>query len=103
MEDSRTERAKVCTKCGRIDYPVLSPAVITAVSKGDKLLLAHNVRFTDGRYSIIAGFVESGESAEDAIVSTLKNEKRTFERYAPLSFPFDREKKIEKRNPPRKG
>ena len=67
MEDSKTERAKVCTKCGRIDYPVLSPAVITAVTKGDKLLLAHNVRFTDGRYSIIAGFVESGESAEDAI------------------------------------
>ena len=67
MEDSRTERAKVCTRCGRIDYPVLSPAVITAVSKGDKLLLAHNVRFADGRYSIIAGFVESGESAEDAI------------------------------------
>ena len=67
MEDSKTERAKVCTKCGRIDYPVLSPAVITAVTKGDKLLLAHNVRFADGRYSIIAGFVESGESAEDAI------------------------------------
>ena len=67
MEDSKTERAKVCTRCGRIDYPVLSPAVITAVTKGDKLLLAHNVRFTDGRYSIIAGFVESGESAEDAI------------------------------------
>ena len=67
MEDSKTERAKVCTKCGHIDYPVLSPAVITAVSKGDKLLLAHNVRFADGRYSIIAGFVESGESAEDAI------------------------------------
>jgi len=67
MEDSKVERARVCPKCGRIDYPVLSPAVITAVSNGDKLLLAHNVKFIDGRYSIIAGFVESGESAEDAI------------------------------------
>ena len=67
MEDSKTERAKVCTACGRTDYPILSPAIIVAVSRGDTLLLAHNTRFPGFRHSIIAGFVESGESAEDAI------------------------------------
>ena len=67
MEDSKTERARLCPSCGRIDYPVLSPAVIVAVNKGDKLLLAHNTRFPGDRHSIIAGFVESGESAEDTI------------------------------------
>ncbi|MCQ2604313.1 MAG: NAD(+) diphosphatase [Spirochaetia bacterium] len=67
MRPSGTERAKVCTSCGRTDYPLLSPAVIVAVTKGDRLLLASNSNFPAGRYSILAGFVESGESAEDTI------------------------------------
>lgn len=74
--NSVKERAKVCTGCGRTDYPVISPAVIVAVTKGDKLLLAHNVRYNHvpERYSVLAGFVESGESAEDTIRRELMEE-----------------------------
>mgnify|MGYP003303621625 CR=1 FL=1 len=76
MKDSETERAKICTSCGRIDYPVISPAVIVAVTKGDRILLAHNLRYNHvpERYSVLAGFVESGESAEDAIRRELMEE-----------------------------
>ena len=63
------ERAKQCPKCGLISYPRLSPAIIIAVvrrtEQGNQLLLARNHRFPPGRYSVIAGFVEPGESLEE--------------------------------------
>jgi NAD+ diphosphatase len=62
---SDTERARVCTVCGNILYPRISPAIIIAVVKDGRLLLAHNSRFPEGRYSLIAGFVEPGETFED--------------------------------------
>lgn len=51
---------------GRV-YPRLSPAVIVAVTRGDQILLAQGVRHKGGFYSLIAGFVESGESIEQAV------------------------------------
>lgn len=63
------ERAKRCTECGLSNYPRLSPAIIIAVTReieGEKrLLLARNHRFPAGRYSVLAGFVEPGESLEE--------------------------------------
>ncbi len=63
------ERAKRCPQCGLMSYPRLSPAIIIAVvrrtEQGDRLLLAHNHRFPAGRYSVIAGYVEPGESLEE--------------------------------------
>ena len=65
---SETERAKVCPECGRIYYPVISPAIIVAITRGNKILLAHNKKYPDPkRYSILAGFVEAGESLEDTV------------------------------------
>ncbi|WP_054742240.1 NAD(+) diphosphatase [Cellulosilyticum ruminicola] len=61
------ERAKVCKKCGRIEYPRISPAIIVGVTKGEEILLAHNANFAEGLYSIIAGFVEQGETLEAAV------------------------------------
>lgn len=60
------QNAKVCPNCGFISYPVISPAVITAILKDDKILLAHNANFTENMYSLIAGFVEPGETLEEA-------------------------------------
>ncbi len=64
------ERAKVCTKCGTVTYPVICPAIIVAITRGDEILLAHNKNFEDNMYSIIAGFVDAGEDLE----STVKRE-----------------------------
>jgi NAD+ diphosphatase len=61
-----TERAKVCPACGHVTYPPISPAAIVLVKRGDSLLLARSPRFPPGVHSIIAGFVEAGESVEQA-------------------------------------
>ena len=64
-----TERAKLCPNCGLSNYPRLSPAIIIAITRqtedGPRILLARNHRFPNGRYSVIAGFVEPGESLEE--------------------------------------
>jgi NAD+ diphosphatase len=69
MEAMPNERAKKCPACGLTNYPRLSPAIIIAVvrktEEGNRLLLARNHRFPPGRFSIIAGFVEPGESLEE--------------------------------------
>ena len=63
-----------CPACGRTYYAQQSPAVIVAVEREGSLLLAHNAMFPEGRYSIIAGFVEPGESLEDAVRRELREE-----------------------------
>ena len=62
-----TELAKQCPRCGLIFYPRLSPAVIVLVGRGDEMLLARSPGFPPGMYSVLAGFVEPGESIEEAI------------------------------------
>jgi NAD+ diphosphatase len=61
------ERGLQCPACGLTAYPRLTPAVIVRVSRGDELLLAQGVRFPGAFYSVLAGFVEPGESLEDTI------------------------------------
>ena len=73
-EDRTEERAKICRACGLINYPRLSPAVIVAVVKGDRLLLACNKRFKAGFYSVLAGFVEPGETLEDCVAREIREE-----------------------------
>ncbi len=72
--DKREERAKVCTKCGLTHYPRMSPAIIVGVKKGEELLLARASRFPEGLYSVIAGFVEPGESLEECLHREVKEE-----------------------------
>ncbi|HEY5562413.1 MAG TPA: NAD(+) diphosphatase [Clostridiaceae bacterium] len=64
---SETERAVICPNCGNVNYPNICPAIIVAITKGDEILLAHNKKFNEGMYSIIAGFVEVGETFEDCV------------------------------------
>ena len=72
--DKPEERAKICSACGLVNYPRLSPAVIMAVVKGDRLLLASNRRFKSGFYSVLAGFVEPGETLEECVAREIKEE-----------------------------
>lgn len=61
------ERAKECPKCGFLSYPSISPAVIVAIIRDGKILLAHNAQFKNNIYSVIAGFVEPGETFEECV------------------------------------
>ncbi|MDR0909525.1 MAG: NAD(+) diphosphatase [Spirochaetaceae bacterium] len=73
-EDSRIEIARVCPACGRIEYPRICPAIITLVSRGDKILLAHNKKFLNRIYSLIAGFTEAGETLEETVTREVREE-----------------------------
>ncbi|MDP9382043.1 MAG: NAD(+) diphosphatase [Chloroflexota bacterium] len=74
-EDLPRERATVCPVCRLTTYPRLSPAVIVLVSRGDEeVLLARSHHFPTGMYSILAGFVEPGESLEETVVREIGEE-----------------------------
>lgn len=67
MEDSSDERAMVCSSCGMTVYPKISPAVIVAITDGDKLLLTKYAGREFKRYALVAGYNEIGESIEDTV------------------------------------
>lgn len=73
-EDKIDERAKRCPACGLINYPRLSPAVIVAVTKGDRILLARNKSFRAPFYSVLAGYVEPGETLEQCVRREIQEE-----------------------------
>jgi len=73
-QDLQGERSKICPKCKFISYPRLCPAVITAVRKDNQILLAHAKHFKEGMYSLIAGFVEAGETLEEAVQREIMEE-----------------------------
>lgn len=56
-----------CEACGAQHFPRTDPVVIMLAVRGDKCLLARQARFAPGMYSCIAGFVEPGETFEDAV------------------------------------
>lgn len=62
----KNERAKICPECGFISHTRLSPAVITAIVKDGKLLMARH-GYRGDMYGLIAGFVEPGETIEEAV------------------------------------
>jgi NAD+ diphosphatase len=69
------ERAKLCPQCGLLNFPRLSPAVIMLIRRGeDEFLLARNRGFAEGFFSVLAGFVEPGESLEEAVAREVHEE-----------------------------
>jgi NAD+ diphosphatase len=68
------ERAKECPKCGLLHFPRLAPAIIVLVERGNELLLARSRHFMPGMYSVLAGFVEPGESLEEAVLREVTEE-----------------------------
>ncbi|HAS85577.1 MAG TPA: NADH pyrophosphatase, partial [Candidatus Competibacteraceae bacterium] len=61
------ERARHCVACGSMAYPRLSPVVMVRVVRERQILLARAARFAPGVYSVLAGFVEAGETLEQTI------------------------------------
>ena len=69
------ERSRACTACDFRAYPRHSPAVIVLITRGaDEVLLGRSARFPVGMYSTLAGFVDPGESAEDAVRREIREE-----------------------------
>ena len=68
------ERARRCPRCGATFYPRVSPAVIVLVERNQEILLARNANFPAGRFSLVAGFVEPGESLEQAAAREVREE-----------------------------
>lgn len=66
--------ARTCTKCLEVFYPQQAPAVIVSVVKDDRILLGRSKRFPVKMYSVLAGFVEPGESLEDCVKREIREE-----------------------------
>lgn len=64
---SRKERAIVCPACGNTIYPKIAPAVIVAITDGDKLLLTKYAGREYTRYALVAGYTEFGETLEETV------------------------------------
>ena len=68
LKEEKKERAMICTKCDADPvYPRIAPCVITLIHKENEVLLAHNINFPENFYSTLAGFIEPGESVEEAL------------------------------------
>jgi len=68
------EWGKSCPTCQYEHYPHLHPAVIVLVRDGDRCLLARKAIWAPGRYALVAGFVDNGESLEGAVRREVKEE-----------------------------
>ena len=74
MSKARGERAMKCA-CGHVAYPRISPAMMVLVKRGPSILLARNVAVpAGGRMSALAGFLEPGESIEEAVHREVREE-----------------------------
>ncbi|MDD3225618.1 MAG: NAD(+) diphosphatase [Clostridium sp.] len=91
-ENKKDEMAKICPNCNNIMYPVICPAIIVGIIKGDKILLAHNSGFKNNKYSLIAGFVEAGETLENAVKREVREEinikVKNVRYYSSSAWPF---------------
>jgi NAD+ diphosphatase len=76
-----TERSKQCGTCGLIACPLLSPAIIVLVQRGDRILPARSPRFPPGMFGLIAGFVEPAENLEHALVREVQEETGIYVKY----------------------
>lgn len=75
-EPRQAGHALRCTSstCGADFFPRIDPAVIVIVHDGQKALLGRQASWPKGRYSALAGFLEPGESLEDAVVREVAEE-----------------------------
>lgn len=71
---SEKERARICPHCGRTIYPRLNPAVIVAVTNGDKIILTRYANRPIAYNALIAGFTEIGETLEECVAREVMEE-----------------------------
>ena len=69
-----TDISKRCTECGKEVWPQLATAIIVLIHKGDEVLLVHARNFKSNFMGLVAGFVETGETLEEAVHREVKEE-----------------------------
>ncbi len=65
---------RLCPSCGLSFFPRLSPSIIVRIKKDDHILMARGPHFPPGAYGLIAGFVDVGESVEEAVKREVSEE-----------------------------
>lgn len=74
VSHAQGERARVCPACAFSSYPRINPCVIVAVERGEEILLARAQRFNRPLFSVLAGFIEAGETAEETLMREVQEE-----------------------------
>ncbi|WP_312831360.1 NAD(+) diphosphatase [Pantoea eucrina] len=74
MRISPREFACLCTHCRERYYPQIAPCIIVAIRRGDEILLANHARHRNSIYTVLAGFVEVGETLEQAVAREVMEE-----------------------------
>lgn len=69
-----TDISKKCEECGKEVWPQLATAIIVLIHRGDEVLLVHANNFKGNYYGLVAGFVETGETLEQAVIREVKEE-----------------------------
>ena len=86
------EKAMFCKDCNNLIYPRISPCIIVLVTDNERLLLAHNKNFPTKIFSTLAGFIEVGETVEEAIQREIFEEVsikvKNCQYYGSQSWPF---------------
>lgn len=87
-----TQTALQCTGCGKIVFPRLEPCIIVLVRRGDEMLLARHAQRNQDIYACIAGFMEAGETAEQAVKREIMEETgltvKNVKYFGSQSWPF---------------
>lgn len=74
MQPKGDERALVCSKCGKVIYPRINPAVIVAITDGDRIVMTRYANRPVAHWALVAGFAEAGEAFEDTVRREVQEE-----------------------------
>ncbi|KAB8308323.1 NAD(+) diphosphatase [Erwinia endophytica] len=74
MHHSKTEWACLCRHCRQRYYPQIAPCIIVAIRRGEEILLAQHTKHRNGVYTVLAGFVEVGETLEQTVAREVMEE-----------------------------
>jgi NAD+ diphosphatase len=72
--EHETERAKCCSSCGHLFYPKMSLVTMILICREKKILLARGPHFPEKMYSVLAGYVDPGETLEQSVLREVREE-----------------------------
>ena len=74
LKDHPAENARICPGCGKVHYPRIEPCVIAVIKRDEEILLLRHKQRNQDIYACLAGFVEVGETLEQALRREVKEE-----------------------------